>query len=134
MPKLLTTLSLAQRRAVGMAAAAAGESISEYVRQALGARMATEGFAMPDDLASPGERLAALARGEVFISVADCAASVARWRGAGRGNEWVTVIALNADELAASAQQSVEAQGGALTASGIYPCPPELAARAVWPE
>ena len=42
--------------------------------------------------------------------------------------------AANWRELQDDARAAVAAQVGAITEDGHFPCPPELAARAVWPE
>lgn len=72
-----------------------------------------------------GDRLAARLQG-VYISVANGVATVCKTV------EGKTTPALNADDLSDAAAEAVIAQGGGLGISGIYPCPPKLAARAKW--
>lgn len=123
-------LSQAQRGAVLAAAERANCTPSQLARAALAQAVQAQGLPWPDDLSEPGERLAAMAAGTPFIDVADMQARVARWRGVGGG--WRTVLAANWHELEDAAAAAVEQAGGALTLSGQYACPPEIAKLARW--
>ena len=69
--------------------------------------------------------------GRVFIDVWNCRAVVSRYEAHPSGGiTWAP--AANADDLAEAAADAVEAAGGWLTASGHYPCPDDLAERAVF--
>ena len=67
---------------------------------------------------------------DVVISVANCRCQVGRWLSQGRVLSFQP--ASNWRALEADAQQAVEQAGGAITLSGIYECPAELAEQAVW--
>lgn len=124
-------LSQAQRGAVLAAAERAGCTPSQLARAALAQAVQAQGLSWPDDLSEPGERLAAMAAGTPFIDVANMQARVARWRGVGGGG-WRTIHAANWHELEDAAAAAVEQAGGALSLSGQYACPPEIAKLARW--
>jgi len=70
--------------------------------------------------------------GEVFIDVWNCRARLARYEQLPDGGmTWN--YAANWEDLEEAAEEAVDAAGGWITASGHYPCPDELAQRAVWP-
>lgn len=66
--------------------------------------------------------------GEVVINVGDCRAQVSVWKR--EGSAFWLEPAQNADELEDAATAEIEALGGHITLSGIYPCSVELASRA----
>jgi hypothetical protein len=66
--------------------------------------------------------------GKVIISVRDMRALVCRYTGT--PEQIGMQSAANWQELQEGAQEAVEAQGGAMNASGHYACPEDLAARA----
>jgi len=69
----------------------------------------------------------------VFIVVRNQRCIVARFRATARHEVYAIEEAANWRELEDNARQAVEAQVGAITHDEHYPCPAELAARAVWP-
>jgi hypothetical protein len=115
-------------------AARPGETVSDAVR-----RLLVEWFDVPpQDVLPPGprprERQRRIARKSLeyllkgtFISVRNARADVCRVRPDGSEQ-----TASNMDDLRLAAELAVEAQGYSTSVSGIYHCPPELAARAVW--
>lgn len=66
----------------------------------------------------------------IVIDVRDMTAHVARWVRVSGGFQLQP--ADNVADLYDAAALEVAAAGGALGMSGIYPCSPELAARAMW--
>lgn len=78
-----------------------------------------------------GTPAAAVFEGPV-ISVADGRATVGRWQPDPTGGASFQA-ARNWHELEARAAEAVEDAGGAQNLSGLYPCPADLAARAIWP-
>lgn len=68
----------------------------------------------------------------LVISVADGRATVGRWQPDPTGGATFQA-ARNWRELEAAAAGAVEDAGGAQNLSGLYPCPADLAARAIWP-
>ncbi len=70
-------------------------------------------------------------REEIFISVRNHRAFVSRYVVDSDGSfSWES--AANSEELERAALEVVVAQGGYVTRDGIYNCPPELAAQALW--
>jgi hypothetical protein len=70
---------------------------------------------------------------DIVISISDCHAVVSRYRSLPNGAiSWE--CACNAEELEADAIAAIAAQRTPFTLGAPYPCPPEVAARAVWPE
>jgi hypothetical protein len=67
------------------------------------------------------------------ISVWNCRAVVSRRRDHADGT-WSFVPCANWEELEEEALEAVEAVGGAMNLSGLYPCPPELAEKGIWEE
>lgn len=65
-----------------------------------------------------------------MILVADCQALVAKRHPDGLG--WQYVPADNWPALTEQARAEIERQGGALNLSGLYRCPPDLAALGAW--
>jgi hypothetical protein len=78
-----------------------------------------------------GTPAAAVFEGPV-ISVADGRATVGRWQPDPTGGASFQA-ARNWHELEARAAEAVEDAGGAQNLSGLYSCPADLAARAIWP-
>lgn len=76
----------------------------------------------------------------IFIDVRNARAYVSRKRGVvvqgnREGNRvWTHESCANWQSLEALAAQEIERQGGAITFSGLYPCPDWIAALALWPE
>lgn len=70
---------------------------------------------------------------EIIINVWNVRAAVSRRRDE-PGGAWSYEPAQNWEALEADATEAVEGAGGWITMSGLYPCPPDLAARAVWGE
>ncbi len=69
---------------------------------------------------------------EVFIDVRHGRPYVSRHMDEGDGSfSWES--AMNEADIEQEAIAAVEAQGGSLMQDGHYQCPPELAAKAVWP-
>lgn len=68
-----------------------------------------------------------------FIDVRNARAVVSRQRGQS-DSAWTLAPCANWEGLEALARAEVERQCGGVTLSGLYPCPPELAALALWPE
>lgn len=69
--------------------------------------------------------------GVVFVDVWNMRATVAQFYALPDGSIGRR-YAINGEDLAEDAAQAVNDQGGALNVSGLYHCPPELAARAQW--
>ena len=67
---------------------------------------------------------------EHMILVADCQAMVARRHPDGLG--WQYVPADNWAAIEPAALAEVQRQGGGLNLSGLYRCPPDLAAQGAW--
>lgn len=67
------------------------------------------------------------------VSVWNCRAAVCRRRDRADGS-WTYEPATNWEDLEPEALEVVEAQGGAVNLSGLYPCPLDLAERGEWPE
>ncbi len=68
---------------------------------------------------------------QVYIHVWDCRAAVARYVRLDAGTMTMERAA-NWQALEGDAEKAVDAAGGWITQSGHYPCPEQLAARAVW--
>lgn len=129
--KFVVVFSPAQREALRGAAASLGLNDSALVRRAVGEYLAAHGFSFPDDLAARGDALKTLMESRTpFISVANTRAIVARSVPLGQGRGWKQQDATNWEQLEDEAAVAVSAQGGYITLSGVYTCPPELAARA----
>jgi len=67
------------------------------------------------------------------IKVWNCRAAISRRVDLANGG-WTYEAAENWEDLEAAAIEAIEAAGGAVNMSGLYPCPPELAERACWKE
>jgi len=68
----------------------------------------------------------------IFIDVRNARAYVSRKRGS--DSSWTHEPCVNWQALEALAGRAVEDAGGSITLSGIYPCPDELSALALWRE
>lgn len=124
--------SLAQAAQVEAAADACGKTVTDFIRDAVGAAVAASGQTWPANPSRQGEIMARRASGEPFILIdidnGVPVVQVVRKRGQGRGNPWRVERAANWADLELRALQ---AAGGAYRL-GEYACPPELAAAAVW--
>ncbi len=73
--------------------------------------------------------------GTAFINIWNQQASIARevWEADSEGGRFSHLVyCTNADELADDILAAIERAGRSLTQSGRLPCPPDLAAQAVW--
>lgn len=68
--------------------------------------------------------------GEVVIDVRDARAYVSRWQR--NGSQFWLEVAQNWEDLEDAAIKEVEALGGYVTMSGIYPCSVELSNKATF--
>jgi hypothetical protein len=126
--------ALAQAEAVEQAAAARGKTVTDFIRDAVGAAIEASGQPWPANPSRQGEIMVSRARGEPYIVIGiDNGAPVVqivRKIGQGRGNRWRVQRAAN---WAALEPRALQAAGGAYRL-GEYQCPPDLAAAAVWAE
>ncbi len=67
-----------------------------------------------------------------FIQTTKGRAIVARYRQTSK-RRFEIQYAANWEALESEAAEAVEEQGGSVADEGHYPCPPELAAQAIWP-
>jgi hypothetical protein len=112
-----------QIMAVQEAAHAAGLNTSEYIRDLLAQHVPNW---PQDEITWGGYR-----PDKIMIDVTNGQARMVRVPRVQQAG-WKFEEALNSDELADEAAEAVSAQGGHITLSGQYPCPPALAKKAVW--
>lgn len=124
-----------QRTLLQQTADKCGMSISDFVRDAIAARMTLAGVDWPDNVQGVGQTLAARSAGKPFIALQDGQYRVSKWVGRGRsrqGHGWNIVNATNWSELERDAHRAVASISVSYTHPNTYDCPETLAAKARW--